>query len=180
MQGLFAPIVQPIIRGVFESKTLELLKDSTKRGRFKMTLEWTQIFMKTCLNWSYKATTTLARKLFQTWEQEGMAMACRVAYLVKVYNIPMCLIVNINQIGVHLVPTRGDWTWETRGAKHVEVLGIEDKRQITIVVSFSTERSLLLYKLCYKGQQIIHSHPMNHGRKKCSSIGFHLTYSSNH
>ncbi len=57
-----------------------------------MTLEWTQDFMKTRLNWSYKATITLARKLPPTWEQEGMAMAHRVAYLVKVYNIPMCLL----------------------------------------------------------------------------------------
>jgi hypothetical protein len=75
--------------------------------------------MKTCLNWSYKATTTLVKKLPQTWEQEGMAMAHRVAYLVKVYNIPMCLIVNTNQIQLHLVPIGGDRTWETRGAKHV-------------------------------------------------------------
>jgi uncharacterized membrane protein len=41
MQGLFAPIVQLIIQGVFESKTLELLKDSIKKGGFKMTLKWT-------------------------------------------------------------------------------------------------------------------------------------------
>ncbi len=40
-QRLSAPIVQPIIEGVFESKTIELLKDSTKRGGFKLTLEWT-------------------------------------------------------------------------------------------------------------------------------------------
>jgi hypothetical protein len=40
-QKLSTPIVQPIIEGVFESKTIELLKDSTKRGGFKLTLEWT-------------------------------------------------------------------------------------------------------------------------------------------
>jgi uncharacterized membrane protein len=41
MQGLFAPIVQLIIQGVFENKTLELLKNSTKIGGFKVTLKWT-------------------------------------------------------------------------------------------------------------------------------------------
>jgi hypothetical protein len=118
-QGLFGLIVQPIIQGVFESKTPKLLKDSTKRGGFKVTLEWTQYFMKTHLNWFYRAIITVARKLPQTWEQEGMAMARKIAYLVKVYNIPMCLIVNTYQIGVHLVPTKGDQTWETIRTKHV-------------------------------------------------------------
>jgi hypothetical protein len=61
-QRLFAPIVQPIIQGVFESKMFELLKDSTKRKGFKVTLKWTQDFMKTHLNWSYRAPTIGARK----------------------------------------------------------------------------------------------------------------------
>ncbi len=33
-QGLSAPIVQPIIRRIFESRALELLKDFTKQGCF--------------------------------------------------------------------------------------------------------------------------------------------------
>jgi hypothetical protein len=142
-QGLAAPIVQPIIWGVFESKTHELLKDPTKRRGFKVALEWTQDFMKTRVNWSYRAITISTGKLPQTWEQEGMAMAHRVAYLVKVYNILMCLVVNIDQTRVHLVPVGGDRTWETRGAKHVQVLGIEDKRQTIVIVSSSAKKSLL-------------------------------------
>jgi hypothetical protein len=109
-----------------------------------------------------------------------MAMAHKVAYLVEVCNIPMCQIVNTNQIGVYLVPTRGNLTWETRGAKHVEVLGIEDKRQITIVVSSSIERSLLPLQVMFQGTTKHTLPPMNHGRKQCSSVGFHLTYNSNH
>jgi hypothetical protein len=73
-----------------------------------MSLKWTQDFMKTHLNWSYRATTITARKLHQTWEQKDMAMAHRLVCLVKVYNIPMCLVVNTDQTGVHLVPTKGN------------------------------------------------------------------------
>jgi len=87
-----------------------------------------------------------------------MAMAHRVAYLVKVYNVPMCLVVNIDQARVHLVPIGGDHTWETRKAKHIQVLGIENKRQITTIVSSSTKGHCYLRKLCFKGQQIVHSH----------------------
>jgi hypothetical protein len=38
-QGLSTPIVKPIIRGIFESRAHELLKDFTKRGGFKVSLE---------------------------------------------------------------------------------------------------------------------------------------------
>jgi hypothetical protein len=60
------------------------------------------------------------------------------------YNIPPCLVVNTNQIGVHLVPTRGDRTWERKKAKHIQVPRIEDKRQITTIVSTSANGSMLL------------------------------------
>jgi hypothetical protein len=89
----------------------------------------------------------------------------------------MCLVVNI---GVHLVPTRGNQTWETRRAKHVQVLGIENKNKITTIISSSTKRSLFPLQLVFQGTTN-HTFPtMNHGKKQCSSINFHLTYSSNH
>jgi hypothetical protein len=59
------------------------------------------------------------------------------------YNIPPCSIVNIDQIGVHLVPIGGDRTWERKRTKHIQVLRIEDKRQITTFVSSSTNGSML-------------------------------------
>ncbi len=107
-QGLFAPIVQPIIRRIFESRVPDLLKDFTKRRGFKIFLEWTRDFMKYHLNWSYRATTITARKLPLPWEVEGTSMAHQVAYRVKMYNIPPCLVINTNQIGVPLVPIRRD------------------------------------------------------------------------
>jgi hypothetical protein len=58
------------------------------------------------------------------------------------YNIPPCLVVNTDQIGVHLLPIGGDQTWERKGAKHIQVLGIENKRQITTIVSTSTNGSM--------------------------------------
>jgi len=45
-QGFFALVVQPIIWRIFESRVLELLKDSTNWGGFKVTLEWTWFFYK--------------------------------------------------------------------------------------------------------------------------------------
>jgi hypothetical protein len=55
-------------------------------------------------------------------------MSYKVIYLVKTYNIHATQMVKNDQIRLHLVPTAGKWTWESKGAKHIKVLRIEDKR----------------------------------------------------
>jgi hypothetical protein len=51
-----------------------------------------------------------------------MAQTC--VYLVMVHNIPQELVVNIDQIGIHIVPKGGIRTWETKGFQNVKVHGI--------------------------------------------------------
>jgi len=46
------------------------------------------------------------------------------------HNNPYKLVLNTDQIEIHIVPTCGDKTWETKGSQHVKVHGMEDKRQI--------------------------------------------------
>jgi hypothetical protein len=55
-------------------------------------------------------------------------MGYMIVYLVKTYNIPTTFVVNDNQTRLYLVPTTREWTWETMDAKHIKVLGIEDKK----------------------------------------------------
>jgi hypothetical protein len=42
----------------------------------------------------------------------------------------------MDQTGIHLIPTGGARTWAEKGSKHVLIHGQEDKRQITMYVSF--------------------------------------------
>jgi hypothetical protein len=130
--------------------------------------------MKTHLNWSYKATITTARKLLETWHQKGIAMAHMVAYLVKAYNIPTCLVINTDQTRIHLVPTRGDRMWETKGTKHIQVLGIEDKKQITTIVSSSTNGTLLPLQIVFQGPT--QSFTSSHERRKKNLFFFWVSF----
>jgi hypothetical protein len=50
---------------------------------------------------------------------------------------------DIGRTKVHFVPIERDCTWETKGAKHIHVLMIKDKRQITMVTSSSTNGAML-------------------------------------
>lgn len=54
-------------------------------------------------------------------------MAQWVAYLVKLYNTPPELVVNTDQIRVHVVPSGEEKTWETKGTKHITLISMEDK-----------------------------------------------------
>ncbi len=87
--------------------------------------------------------TTIASKLPPNWFTQGLTRAYRVYYLIKTYPIPPTLIVNNDQTRVHLVFNGGERTWEPKGTKHVQVLSLDDERQMTMVVSFSTTRNLL-------------------------------------
>jgi hypothetical protein len=67
-------------------------------------------------------------------------MAYKIAYLVKLYSMPPCLVVNSEQFGIHLVSIVGERTWESNS---IQMLGVEDKRQVTMVVSFIANEYLL-------------------------------------
>ena len=66
--------------------------------------------------------------------------------VVKMEDIPFDLIINWDQTGIHYVPV-GSWTMEKEGSKRVEIIGVDDKRQITAVFAgFLTGDFQLIYK----------------------------------
>jgi len=78
-------------------------------------------------------------------------MAYWVAYLMKAYNIPIILIVNSDQTNVHFIPIARERTLENKRTQHIQVLGVENKRQVILVVSsvangFFTSPSYCVHK----------------------------------
>jgi hypothetical protein len=57
------------------------------------------------------------------------------------------------------MPIGGDRTWETKGAKHIQVFGIEDKRQIITIVSSLANGNYCLYKKNSTRQSTVHFPP---------------------
>jgi hypothetical protein len=49
----------------------------------------------------------------------------------------------MSQTGIHLVPTGGDRTWEKKRSKDIHVIRVENKKQITIVVSSAVDGCFL-------------------------------------
>ena len=71
--------------------------------------------------------------------------------IIELEEIPDDLVVNWDQTGIHCVPV-SDWTMEKVGAKRVEIVGANDKRQITAVFAGTMSGEFLPPQLIYQGK----------------------------
>ena len=174
---LVVACIQPLIKTIITKREPHLLESSKS---FRISIPRIRAFLKAELNWSYRASTAIVGKLPTDYKSQGFTMAQRCAYLINVHNIPQELVVNTDQTEIHLVPTRGAKTWETKGYKHVNVHGIEDKRQIIVAVSFSATGHVLSFQVILQRLTPRSLPPLNNGRCECIDNGWHLTFNSNH
>ena len=65
-------------------------------------------------------------------------------------DIPQPLIINWDQTGTHFVPV-SEWTVEVKGSKRVEVAGLNDKRQMTVVLAGTLNGEFLAPQPIYSG-----------------------------
>ena len=69
---------------------------------------------------------------------------------VEMQEIPPELVINWDQTGIKIVPV-SSWTMEKRGAKRVEIAGVDDKQQITAVFAATPIGEFLPFQLICKG-----------------------------
>ena len=70
---------------------------------------------------------------------------------VEMENIPPELIVNWNQTGIKIIPTT-TWTMEKMGSKRVEIVGTNDKHQITAIFCGTIQGDFLPMQHIYAGK----------------------------
>ena len=93
--------------------------------------------------------------------------------VVEMDEIPAQLIINWDQTGINYVPV-SKWTMEKEGSKRVEIVGVDDKRQITAVFGCTMAGDFMPVQLIYKSKT-----------KKCLPRfnfppDWHITHSENH
>ena len=96
-----------------------------------------------------------------------------VRAIIEIEEIPCELVINCDHTGIHYIPL-SSWTMTKEGSKRVEIIGIDDKRQITAVFGGTLAGDFLPPQLIYKGKTT-----------KClPSVDFpqalYITYTENH
>ena len=54
--------------------------------------------------------------------------------IVKFMEVPPNLVIKWDQTGIKYIPVL-NWTFKAKGSKHVEIRGVDDKRQITALLA---------------------------------------------
>ena len=98
-----------------------------------------------------RKATTKAKISVEDFEEIKKGYILDNKVVVAMDEIPMELIINFDQTGIRYVPV-SDWTMAEEGAKRVELLGKDDKRQLTAVFAGSTSGELLPPQLIYQGK----------------------------
>ena len=136
-------------------------------GTITLTEDWARGILRS-MNWVKRKATTgkfLAEERFTFQEA--------ISTYVYDHDIPTDLIINLDQTPVSYV-SPGKYTFNMKGAKHVPIKGVDDKRQITATFAVSASGDFLPMQLIYAGET-----------KRCLpkftfSRSFHVTYTKNH
>jgi hypothetical protein len=128
---------------VFEKRT----KDGSS---FRCSDSYLRHWLHGTLLWSERRATRAAQKIPDDWEQLCLDSFLRIAYGIKEEDIPPELFVNSDQTQV--VYAQGcKLTWTKTGSRQVTVIGEDEKRAFTIVVSISNSGELLPFQAIYQG-----------------------------
>jgi hypothetical protein len=132
--------LKPII---FEHK----FKDGS---RFRVSDSFVQKFLHGVMSWSIRQATQAAQKLPKNWEDQCEKSFFRKAYSIKEMDIPIELYVNSDQTQVVYAPGNR-MTWTSTGSKQVAIVGMDEKRAFTLMVSVAADGTLLPFQAIYQG-----------------------------
>lgn len=129
------------------------------------------------LHWTRRKGTRAAQKLPGNWEDQCERSAIRKAYLLKEYDIPAELYANSDQTQRLYAP--GDkLTYAETGSKQVSVIGGDEKRAFTVMVTITSSGKMLPFQAIYHGKterSCPDKASTNYG--DAISAGFRLEYS---
>jgi hypothetical protein len=102
------------------------------------------------MNFVKRKATKAAKKIPPNFDQLRSTYYSKIQSLVHDHCVPDELIVNWDQTGVFLVPS-SKYSMAAIGSKQVAVVGSDDKRQITALLTVTASGELLYPQLIYQG-----------------------------
>lgn len=156
--------------GIVRNKDSNLL--ASNGGHITLTKHWGKHLLSR-MGYVKRRASTKAKVAVRDFEEVKAQFLLDIKVVIEMDEIPFDLVINWDQTGIHYVPV-GSWTMEKEGSKRVEIVAVDDKRQITAVFAGSLTGDFLPPQLIYKGTT-----------KRClPGVNFpsdwHITQSHNH
>ena len=152
------------------AKDARLLAEN--RCEIDLSKEWAQRIMRRMGFVKRKASTgaKVDPEVFK--ELQGQYLS-DIRSVVKMEDIPPDLIINWDHTAIKYVPV-SNWTQEQKGSKRIEIARIDDKQQITAMLTVSASGRLLPAQIIYEGKT-----PACIPKITFPS-DWHVTYTTNH
>jgi len=120
-------IVKALAKGVVIAQDRTLLRENG--GGIDISRDWALSIMKR-MNLVKRRGSSTAKPEIKDLDEKKAKFLKDIKTLVDKHRIPPELIINYDHTGVHLVPV-SRWTMAEKGSDKVEIIGLDDKREIT-------------------------------------------------
>ena len=141
-------------------------------GKVELTKDWAK-YLLSRMGFVKRKATTKAKVDVKEFEEIKKLFLLDAKNVVQLDEICEDMIVNWDQTGVNYVPT-SSWTMEEEGSKRIELIGKDDKRQITVLFAGSLSGELLPIQIIYQGKSSKCLPKFNFPNR------WHVTYTPNH
>ena len=110
-------------------------------GHLTLGKSWAKSLMQR-MGFSRRRATKTSRKMPQDYELQRRRFLFEIEQLVYKKKIPDDMVLNMDQTAVRMVPT-ANWTISPEGSKQVPLTAVDDKREVTVLLSITTGGSML-------------------------------------
>ena len=140
-------IVLACAEGLVKSENSNLL--ACNGGHIVLTRDWGKSILRR-MGFVKRRASTSTKVSVENFEVLKAQYLFDIKVIIEMEEIPYELVINWDQTAIHYVPV-GSWTIEKEGAQRVEIVGKDDKRQITAVLAGSLTGDFLPPQLVYQG-----------------------------
>ena len=135
-------------QGILLYKDANLLADNEKGAEIELSKDWAKYLLKR-MGFVKRKACSKAKVDVEWFKEVKEDFLLDVKNIVAMDDIPAELVINFDQTALNYVPVT-PWTMEKQGAKRVEVVAKDDKRQITAVLAGSMSGDFLPPQLIYE------------------------------
>ena len=133
--------------GIVKSNDSNLL--ASNGGHIVLSKHWAK-HLPSRIGFVKRRASTKAQIAIQNFDEVKTQFLLDIKAVVEMDELPFDLVINWDQTGIHYVPV-GSWTMEKEGAKRVEIVAVDDKRQIIAVFAGSLTGDFLPPQFIYQG-----------------------------
>lgn len=175
--------VQGVIVAFVERDAPHLFTYRGKNGKgaaFRCSEAFVRKFLRTKLNWTWRQATKAAQKIPIDATQQTHRTFLRMAATIRDETIDPCFILNADQTQV-VYYSGVKKSYAPRSSKQVAVVGQEEKRAFTLMVTISQDGSVLPFQAVYQGKDPRRSLPKPSSRDYQEAVnrGFRFDVSGN-